>query len=333
MDGCFLCMDGCVFLYGWVFFLYGWVFFVYGWVHVFVYGWVYMSMTPMTPMTHACTPLLSPRTSADNLELGCSLIERAAMEKAVREIDERLSAEIAARQKAKAAGVPFADTNAAAVPPNMPETLRPKGGALSAFQSRVYDDFARIPQPMGPLAARPAAPATAPPMGVTRDAVGRPAPPAAASEAQAAFPGEAPAVAALLWEKLGMWMAQMEVAMAKDPHVLFGQMPEGSDVPVLVAALPDITKLGSNPEKIALGVALKVCGVWETHNAYHTWGNSFGKITKHIHSTVTTIHHLHPLHHTDLPVVAERHAHTCAAHLYGGCNGCIERCCLPQAAP
>lgn len=169
------------------------------------------------------------------------------MDKAVREIDERLAGDIAARQKAKATGVPFADAQAAAVPQGLSEALRPRGGALSAFQSRVYEDFARIPQSPAP-AARPAAPAAVP---------GRP--PAPANDAQAAFPGEAPAVAALLWEKLSLWMGQLEAAVAKEPHLLFSQMPEGADVPMLVAALPEITKLGTNAEKIALGVALKVC--------------------------------------------------------------------------
>lgn len=178
------------------------------------------------------------------------------MDKAVREIDERLAGEVATRQKAKATGVPFADTQAAAVPQGLSEALRPRGGALSAFQSRVYDDFVRIPQPLAPVAARAGAPAAA----TAAAAAGRPPPPGG-NDAQAAFPGEAPAVATLLWEKLGLWMGQLEAAVGKEPHLLFSQMPEGADVPMLVAALPEITKLGTNPEKIALGVALKVCAV------------------------------------------------------------------------
>lgn len=45
----------------------------------------------------------------DNLDLCCQVIEKAAGERAQREIDERLQNAYAARARAKAAGQPYAD--------------------------------------------------------------------------------------------------------------------------------------------------------------------------------------------------------------------------------
>ncbi|MEW5319837.1 MAG: hypothetical protein WDW38_010962 [Sanguina aurantia] len=47
----------------------------------------------------------------DNLDLGCTLIERAATEKAVRDIDKSLAAAFQERAKARAAGKPFVDAS------------------------------------------------------------------------------------------------------------------------------------------------------------------------------------------------------------------------------
>lgn len=46
---------------------------------------------------------------ADNLDLCCQVIEKAAGERAQREIDERLGGAYAARARAKAAGQQFVD--------------------------------------------------------------------------------------------------------------------------------------------------------------------------------------------------------------------------------
>lgn len=83
----------------------------------------------------------------DNLDLGCTIIEKAATDKAVRDIDERLMPVYQMRQKAKATGQPFYDQNMESrIPSTLPDALRPKPGHLNSQQQRVYDDFLRIPR-------------------------------------------------------------------------------------------------------------------------------------------------------------------------------------------
>ena len=98
----------------------------------------------------------------DNLELGCMLIEKAATEKAMRDIDEALSQAFSARRKhreqqaAAQAAQPgqqravfydaaiFAPGNR--FPAALPEPLRPTLGGLSATQLQVYKAFQRVPR-------------------------------------------------------------------------------------------------------------------------------------------------------------------------------------------
>ena len=46
---------------------------------------------------------------ADNVDLGCVVVERAAMEKAARDVDKLLATPYEERVKARAQGKPFAD--------------------------------------------------------------------------------------------------------------------------------------------------------------------------------------------------------------------------------
>jgi len=78
--------------------------------------------------------------SSDNLELGCMLIEKAATEKAVRDMDEALSPAMSARRKHReqATGSRF--------PAALPDPLRPKPGGLRQEQLLVYEAFQRMPR-------------------------------------------------------------------------------------------------------------------------------------------------------------------------------------------
>ncbi|GMH87968.1 hypothetical protein TL16_g11021, partial [Triparma laevis f. inornata] len=88
--------------------------------------------------------------ATDNLELGCMLIEKAATEKAMRDIDEALAAPLQTRRKHREqTGQPFYDMsifNNARYPNALPEPLRPKPGGLGAQQLMVYEAFQRIPR-------------------------------------------------------------------------------------------------------------------------------------------------------------------------------------------
>jgi len=91
--------------------------------------------------------------SNDNLELGCMLIEKAATEKALRDIDEALATAFQTRRKHREqTGQPYYDMSIFGnnrYPTALPEPLRPKPGGLQNSQLLVYDAFQRMPrQPM-----------------------------------------------------------------------------------------------------------------------------------------------------------------------------------------
>lgn len=89
--------------------------------------------------------------SQDNLELGCTLIEKAATEKAGRDIEESLGNELMKRQKHRElTGKPYFETSIFSpehrYPAALPEPLRPKPGGLRNDQLLVYEAFQRIPR-------------------------------------------------------------------------------------------------------------------------------------------------------------------------------------------
>lgn len=87
--------------------------------------------------------------TADNLDLGCALIEKAATDKALRDIDEALAPAYVVRQKHREAGQAYYDMavyTQGRYPQSLPEVLRPKPSHLQPAQQRVYEDFARLPR-------------------------------------------------------------------------------------------------------------------------------------------------------------------------------------------
>ena len=86
-------------------------------------------------------------TVKENLELACSLIEKAATERAVRETDEILEKSFEGRRMHRKLhpGVPFFDhTYAGQFPPSLPERLRPHRTGLTTEQLRGYDGFSAL---------------------------------------------------------------------------------------------------------------------------------------------------------------------------------------------
>ncbi|KAJ3103919.1 hypothetical protein HDU97_009731 [Phlyctochytrium planicorne] len=86
---------------------------------------------------------------ADNLDLACSVMEKAAAEKATVEIDENLATAYLSRRKYREqrTNQPFYDVAiyaASRYPSTLPDSLRLKPGGLSTSQLRVYEDFSRI---------------------------------------------------------------------------------------------------------------------------------------------------------------------------------------------
>lgn len=84
--------------------------------------------------------------SNDNLDLGCMLIEKAAMEKALRDIDEGLGPAYQLRRKNRETGQPFLDPNSPKglkYPRELPESLKPRMGGLVPQQLQLYEGFQR----------------------------------------------------------------------------------------------------------------------------------------------------------------------------------------------
>ncbi|KAJ7514921.1 hypothetical protein O6H91_23G065800 [Diphasiastrum complanatum] len=114
----------------------------------------------------------------DNLDLGCAVIEKAATEKALRDLDETLGAILVVRRKQREAlGASFYDASIYSQGnlARLPEALRPKLGRLSPAQQRVYEDFARLPwqnQPTQNQALPPASVALSGPSGPAGISVG-----------------------------------------------------------------------------------------------------------------------------------------------------------------
>jgi CCR4-NOT transcription complex subunit 1 len=87
--------------------------------------------------------------TADNLELACVIIEKAAAERGCKTIEEKLAVALAARRKHVADGgaMPFFDSTffqpGRRWPAALSDALRPKPGGLQLHQLRVYEAFGR----------------------------------------------------------------------------------------------------------------------------------------------------------------------------------------------
>ncbi len=189
---------------------------------------------------------------ADNLDLCCQVIEKAAGERAQREIDERLQGAYAARVRAKAAGQPFADAAllGGRFPGALPEALRPRPGQLTPQQQRVYEDFARIPRTAA--AAQQSAGQPRPAGGLGQPGEGGEAgvpggvPPGTglpgsghtgssgeldqqAAAAAAGAAGLAPQQPQQdLRSRFISWLQRMDLAIAKDPQAPLASLSDGS---------------------------------------------------------------------------------------------------------
>lgn len=183
---------------------------------------------------------------ADNLDLGCTIIERAATEKAIRDVDKLLQQAYDERIKARAQGKPFADNSPfhGRFPASLPESLRPRPGNILPFQLRVYEDFARIPRtppPQTPGAASPGMPGAPPAQGVVQGM--RPIFPGAPEQSMDKPLTEIGANATLL-DKYLLWQGQADAAIsAKEAQ---GPGADQSDLQLLLQELHEAV-LSSGP--------------------------------------------------------------------------------------
>lgn len=175
-------------------------------------------------------------SSNDNLELGCMLIEKAATEKALRDIDEALSVPLQTRRKHRdQTGQPFYDmsifTNAR-YPSALPEPLRPKPGGLQPQQLMVYEAFERIPRQPSISAA-----------GLSGDGT-------ASTSAAAANVAKAEGslqTLSLLVQKLTMSVNNLlSAAGNRSGEVTYSMLPENHDVRTIVSEVSKVAVASSD---------------------------------------------------------------------------------------
>jgi CCR4-NOT transcription complex subunit 1 len=97
-------------------------------------------------ITEEAKELIVNTTSLDNLDLGCALIKKAVIEKALDDVnqDTTLHEAIEKRRMARERGIPFFDENAANIYQNLPEPLRHSSKGLTPEQMRIYEDFGKV---------------------------------------------------------------------------------------------------------------------------------------------------------------------------------------------
>ena len=183
----------------------------------------------------------------DNLELGCMLIEKAATEKALRDIDEALAGALQTRRKHREqTGQPYFDmsifNNGNRYPSALPAELRPKPGGLGPQQLLVYEAFQRIPRQ--PVVAGSAPPAT----------VGGEQPPAPQQQQQQG--GQIESLNSLA-SKLSMSVNNLlQAAGNRSGEVTYSILPENHEVRALVA---EVRKVASGaPDDVSLSFAQTV---------------------------------------------------------------------------
>ena len=196
--------------------------------------------------------------SQDNLDLGCNIIEKAATDKAIRDIDDRLLQVYQVRQKAKAAGQQFRDPSMEArIPASLPDALRPRPGHLNQQQQSVYSEFSRAARTASMLQSS----------GATGSAPSRVLPHMLSGgysevdqqHAEPAPMGPRPEDASgSLSDKYAAWQARMEAYTTKDPSGLFGAQQEGSEGRQLMAELAEMCRKAAGREEllVALGQRL-----------------------------------------------------------------------------
>ncbi|KIY96495.1 CCR4-NOT transcription complex subunit 1 [Monoraphidium neglectum] len=207
----------------------------------------------------------------DNLELGCSIIERAATDKAVRDIDKSLAAAYEARGNARARGQPFyeralyAQSQQGRFPAALPESLKPKPGLPQ--QQRVYEDFARMPRalPPHPLnasfrpdGAPPASPLQQPQDGSAVQVPDKPLQEGAVSAAAGPLQGVA------LSDGYVKWQLAADAACSRDPNAVLDASGELSALRELLREL-----LGGSEEAALLVGRRLIKHLWEVPGKAH----------------------------------------------------------------
>lgn len=204
--------------------------------------------------------------ATDNLELGCMLIEKAATEKAVRDVDESLAQQLNARRNHREqTGQPFYDMsifgNNQRYPAGLPDQLRPKPGVLRAEHFQLYDSFQRIPRQSptpGVITPAAAAPATiAPGRAATLPAPEAEAPPPAQKfqlgiDALSALAGKLDSAVSAILASAGPRAPEVKLQMLPPEHQIRQLLMATNQILPNLNANGDITRVLTQSEQDAI---------------------------------------------------------------------------------
>jgi len=198
-------------------------------------------------------------TVNDNLDLACSVVEKAAMEKAIPEIEESLAVAFSDRKKHRErTGQPyydFATFQSSRYPASLPEPLRLKPTGLSPQQLRVYEDFARMPRQTPMPSAFETERGLRTPLNVKADA-GQGYPFNSAEHGYAGAPVTLSAHQAL--EKFAQIISELDKLISLSPSVPLAALPPSHDVKMLARLVPLIPAQSFNPDEMALTFSQKI---------------------------------------------------------------------------
>ncbi|CAG8523976.1 14374_t:CDS:10, partial [Acaulospora morrowiae] len=199
---------------------------------------------------------------ADNLELACSYIEKAAMDKALPEIDESLASSFSNRKKHRErTGQPYYDmtvySGISRYMGNFPEPLRLKPNGLQPQQLRVYEDFSRIPRLSSQAAAIYDERNSRVSMHRGQEfPIGH-----NYNSAEIPFDGaqvHIPISAHQSLEKFNAYLSDLDKLISKTPQTTWSALPPNSEIRFLVKEIPILATQSFNRDETALHFSQKV---------------------------------------------------------------------------
>ncbi|KAF9185667.1 hypothetical protein BGZ51_002497 [Haplosporangium sp. Z 767] len=198
-------------------------------------------------------------TVSDNLELACSVIEKAAMEKAIPEIEESLANAFNNRKKHRErTGQPYYDMatyQSSRYPASLPEPLRLKPTGLSPQQLRVYEDFARMPRQASMPSTFDTDRSVRTPLNTKADAgQGYPFNSDELGYANAPIPLSAHQSL----EKFAQIISELDKLISLSPSMPLAALPPNHEVKLLARLVPLIPAQSFNPDEMALTFSQKI---------------------------------------------------------------------------
>ncbi|KAF9965878.1 hypothetical protein BGZ70_003892 [Mortierella alpina] len=198
-------------------------------------------------------------TVNDNLDLACSVIEKAAMEKAIPEIEESLASAFTIRKKHRErTGQPYYDMatyQSSRYAASLPEPLRLQPTGLSSHQLHVYEDFARVPRQAIVPSTFTSERSVRTPLNVKAD-VGQGYSLSVGEPGFGNTPISLSAHQAL--EKLAQAISELDRLISHSPSMPLAALPPNHEIKMLAHLVTSIPAQSFSPDEMALTFSQKI---------------------------------------------------------------------------